>query len=75
LVSVDETELERALTHRLGASHDDLYRIVDRFEGELAFHLIEDAEFRSALLGATHRVPGGPTSRETCSPQFAATFG
>ena len=75
LVSVDEEDLERALTERLGVSHDDLYRIVDRFEGELAFHLIEDTEFRSVLLDEGHRFPGGPTSRETCSPQFAATFG
>lgn len=75
LVSVDEADLERALTERLGVSRDDLFRIVDRFEGELAFHLIEDAQFRSVLLDETHRFPGGPTSQETCSPHFAATFG
>lgn len=74
LVSADDGAIEHALAGLLGTSGDDLLRTVERFEGELAYHLIEEPGFRGALLGSAfdERLPLGlPAS---CSPAFAVTF-
>ncbi|MET1016184.1 MAG: S8 family serine peptidase [Leifsonia flava] len=74
LVNVDEAQLEHALARRLVDSGEDLHEVVTRFEGELAFHLIEDPEFRACLLGPVpaESVPCG--TRTACSPEFATLF-
>jgi subtilisin family serine protease len=74
LVSVDEHILEQALAERLGGLGDELRPTVERFDGELAFHLVENPGFRAWLLGGVpdeQRPPGLPA---TCSPAFATTF-
>ena len=76
LVSVDEVELEDALTRRLGVTGDDLTRTLARFEGELAFHIAGEPEFRASLLGGPDRDAAGDDagSRATSSPQFEEMF-
>lgn len=74
LVGTEPVVLERAFAGRLGSQGDDLRGTVERFEGELAFHLIEEPGFRAALLGSApeERVPW-PVP-DSCSPAFAAAF-
>lgn len=74
LVNVDEARLEQALANRLIGTADDLLEIVSRFESELAFHLIEDPEFRESLLSGVPAEPGPCGARAACSPEFASTF-
>lgn len=74
LVNVDEAALEHALARQLAGSGEDLQDIVARFEGELAFHLIEDPEFRACLLGLVPAEPVPCRTRATCSPEFSRLF-
>ncbi|MGY4859984.1 S8 family peptidase [Cryobacterium sp. AP23] len=75
IVRVDESEFRAAVSRRLGLSGADLNRALSRFEGELAFHLLTDPEFRAYLLGGT--VDSGfdaAGTRATSSPGFAERF-
>lgn len=74
LVGADEARLAHALAERLGTSGEELNTTVERFEGELAFHLIEEPRFRESLLGEPSDYPVPLDTPATCSPEFAATF-
>ncbi len=74
LVGVDVAVLEGGLAERLGSSGTELLRVVEQFGGEIAFHLIEDADFRADLLDVDSTGPRSSTPRGTCSPQFAELF-
>ena len=76
LVNRDDAAIEGALSRRLGLAGDELGQTVSRFEGELAFHLLEEPGFRSSLLGgpAGDRMADPHDSRATSSPGFAARF-
>jgi subtilisin family serine protease len=76
LVNLDEAAFEGAVGRRLGLSGGDLRRVVSRYEGELAFHLLEEPDFRTYLLGgdAGDTVAGPRDSHATSSPGFAARF-
>ncbi|MET0714850.1 MAG: S8 family serine peptidase [Mycetocola sp.] len=58
LVSVSETELERCLAEWLRCDADLAQQVAERFEGELAFHLIEHAGFRESILGGATSAHG-----------------
>jgi subtilisin family serine protease len=76
IVGLPAAALERALEHRLELGGDKLTRTLARFEGELAFHLLEQPAFRAYLLdtGAAD-APSPPVEPPaTCSPGFAAAF-
>ncbi|MET4638269.1 S8 family serine peptidase [Mycetocola sp. 2940] len=74
LVGADEAQLRHALTERLGMTGEDLDRAVERFEGELAFHLIDEPLFRESLLGEAAGDLMSFTAPATCSPEFALAF-
>ena len=74
LLSVGEDQLERALSTRLGQSGERLHETLARFEGELAYHLIEQRGFRDALLAGTIGGRNGDAVRAASSPEFAAAF-
>ncbi|POH59097.1 hypothetical protein C3B59_17900 [Cryobacterium zongtaii] len=73
LVAIDEAVLERALVRRLGLAGGALQRTLARFEGELAFHLVQDPDFRASLLGAGDSA-ASTDALASSSPQFAAAF-
>lgn len=75
LVNLDERTFESALSRHLHLDGDALSLTLARFEGELAFHLLEQPGFRARLLA----VPGNAqldteATQTTCSPGFARTF-
>jgi subtilisin family serine protease len=74
LVDATEPDLERGLAEVLGRSGHELHEAVSRFEGELAFHLLEAPDFRAAVLGGGCAESEGLGVSETCSPEFAAMF-
>lgn len=76
LVNLDDAEFDGAVGRRLGLTGAELRRAVSRYEGELAFHLLEEPDFRTYLLGgsAGDSMAGPPDSHATSSPGFAARF-
>jgi subtilisin family serine protease len=74
LVDVNPTQLEDALAKRFGTTGPRLHNVILRFEGELAFHLVEAPEFREWLLGRRRRESAPLEMSETVSPAFATTF-
>jgi subtilisin family serine protease len=76
LVNLDDTEFEAAVGRRLGLAPAEVREAVSRFEGELAFHLLEEPDFRAYLLGgaAGDAVAGPHDSQTTSSPGFAPRF-
>jgi hypothetical protein len=76
LVDLDDTEFEEAVGRRLGLAGAELRQAICRFEGELAFHLLEEPDFRSYLLGGVAGDAAGQPrdSHATSSPGFAARF-
>lgn len=76
LVNLGEAEFDGAVGRRLGLAGADLRQAVSRYEGELAFHLLEEPEFREYLLrgAAGDTVAGLRDSLATSSPGFAARF-
>lgn len=74
LVGEDQAQLRHALAQWLGASGENVDRTVERFEGELAFHLIEEPSFREALLGGSAGAVVSSDAPASCSREFALTF-
>lgn len=76
LVNLSDTEFEGAMARRFEIAGADLRRVVSRFEGELAFHLLEQPAFRANLLGGplSDNDAGLQAAHLTSSPGFAARF-
>lgn len=76
IVNLSDAEFEGVLARRFEIAGSDLHRAVSRFEGELAFHLLEQPAFRANLLGGPD--DDGDTGLQaahlTSSPEFAARF-
>lgn len=60
LVDVDRADLRDALSRRLGLEGQALVDHVRRFEGELAYLMLEDAAFRDAVLSPPGAGAFGP---------------
>jgi hypothetical protein len=77
LVNVEPDQLRAGLAARFGAGSDDLDQIVARFEGELAYLLLEDETFRASVFAGDDAgaFPLGPTSGPpAASPDLSAAL-
>jgi hypothetical protein len=76
IVDLSKAGMEDAMRQRLGLEGKELDRTLTRFEGELAFHLLEQPAFRAYLFGGGSADATSPPneSHTTCSPGFAAAF-
>lgn len=76
LVNLDGAAFDRALGRRTGVEGEELRGIVSRFEGELAYHLLEQPGFRAHLRGELDgdSAAGLEQAHLTSSPGFAERF-
>jgi hypothetical protein len=74
LVGHHGAEFRGAMARMLGVDGDALHHAVTRFEGELAFHLLEEPAFRAYLLGSGPADAAAAEARATSSPEFMTTF-
>lgn len=69
LVDVDREVLEQALAHRFGAEGAALDDVLGRYEGELAYLLLEDPTFRTSVLAGA---PAGFSPPPVAPPEAAS---
>jgi hypothetical protein len=74
LVNLHGAEFHGAMARRMGIDGEDLHRTVTRFEGELAFHLLEEPAFRAYLLGSGSADAAAREAHASSSPEFAVVF-
>ena len=77
LVDADPDALRAALGRRLGLQDADLTDALDRFEGELAYLLVQDEAFRASVLAedVAGAFPAGPVVLPPAgSPDLVAAF-
>ncbi|MBG6240058.1 hypothetical protein IWX78_003049 [Mycetocola sp. CAN_C7] len=74
MVNESETDLETALAGWFGLAGPELRSTVARFEGELAFHLVEEPALRASILSGSRTRAARIGVPASCSPAFAATF-
>ncbi|MGH3870556.1 MAG: S8 family peptidase [Pseudonocardiaceae bacterium] len=72
LDDADPDAVRRALEVRLHASGPQLDRLLHRFEGELAYHVVNSDAFRDSLLIAAGALTAGPVIVPEMSPHLAA---